>query len=191
MQQMTLEKNIPVSFGTIEGNIYGGPFRRYLKGTRRLVGVKMAAEIDHPYDFKVDTEDFSIPEQSDMQRGILFGLQALSKGNDVYAGCMGGIGRTGLYMACMAKVMIQYAEATGADLPVPNTPVAYVRAHYLGHAVETASQQNFVARFDTSPMLAWLGHYHQPQVQTVEKVVYLGPVSWVLHSLQAAFKAVP
>lgn len=191
MNQMTLEKSIPVAFGNITGNVYGGPFRKFVKGTRRLVGIKMAQEIDHECDFTVDTEDFSVPTHEDMKRGILFGVKALSEGKDVYAGCMGGIGRTGLYMACMSKVMIDYATKTGDAPPVPNEPVRFVRSHYLPHAVETKEQQAFVSRFNTSPVLAWLTEYHRVPVQEVEKVVYLGPISWLIHATQAIFKPVP
>lgn len=193
---MNLVKGIPVSFGTIEGMVFGGPFRNYKPGTRRLVGIKMAQEIDHPHDFKVDTEDYSVPSQADMQAGIMFALENLSVGRDIYAGCMGGIGRTGLFMACMAKVMIEYSPMAGMDYPVPPNPVAYVRAHYLSHAVETNGQQAFVAAFDTAPALKWLEDYHyvpKPLVTThtievpVEKVVYLGPVSWTLYTMRKMF----
>lgn len=194
-QEMNLIKGIPVNFGTISGTVFGGPFRKFVPGTRRLVGIKMAKEISHPHDFKVDTEDFSVPTQEDMQLGIKFALEQLVKGNDIYAGCMGGIGRTGLFMACMASVMIDYSKCAGDPPPVPGASVAYVRAHYLGHAVETEEQQKFVADFDTEPSVDWLMLFNNPEpkveVQVVEKIVYLGPLSWALHSFGNMFQPRP
>lgn len=185
MTTMKLEKSIPVTLGTIQGRIYGGPFVKYVPGTRRLVGVKMAEEIEHPSDFRVDTKDFSTPDMNDMQVGILFGIKALSDGKDVYAGCMGGIGRTGLYMACMAKVMADFATARGENLPVPADPVKYVRAHYIPHAVETTKQMDFVRNFDTSDMVAWLEAHHKKNIVYVDRVQYLSPWAWVKQCLFA------
>jgi hypothetical protein len=190
--QMTLDKSMPVEMGKIHGNLYGGPFRKYVPGTRRLVGIKMAEEVEHPHDFKVDTEDFSVPKAHDMAQGIQFGLQELSKGNDLYVGCMGGIGRTGLYMACMAKVMFDYRAETGhQDLPRVD-PVDYVRHHYIPHAVETSLQKAFVSDFDTSPWVEWLKRYHQLQVVTVdrvvERIVYLSPAEWVKRVIHGVFR---
>ena len=45
---------------------------------------------------------------------------------------MGGIGRTGLFLAALAK------------LSGEKDPVAYVRKHYMPHAVETQQQQDFI-----------------------------------------------
>jgi len=198
---MELKKGIPVRFGLISGVVFGGPFRNYVPGTRRLVGVKMAQEIEHPHDFKVDTRDFSVPSQAAMQAGIMFAISNLYKGYDVYAGCMGGIGRTGLFMACMAKVQHDYFASVGEAPPRPVPPVAYVRAHYIPHAVETDEQQDFVADFDTGPAVRALGTMNkalsgQVEVRTVEsvvvneveRVVYLGPVSWLIHSARKMFK---
>ncbi|MFG3253735.1 protein phosphatase [Streptomyces sp. NPDC048172] len=51
--------------------------------------------------------------------------------------CGGGRGRTGTALACLA---IQ-------DGVPPEEAVAYVRAHYSSHAVETPWQRRFVLRF--------------------------------------------
>ena len=55
----------------------------------------------------------------------------------VEVGCVGGRGRTGTALACLAVLDgVPSAEA-----------VAYVRRHYSPHAVETSEQQSFVIRF--------------------------------------------
>jgi len=61
-------------------------------------------------------------------------------GKQLYIGCMGGWGRTGLFMALLAK-------ASGIS-----DPVAFIREQYTPHAVETKEQQDYVANFDVSPI---------------------------------------
>lgn len=126
------------------GRIYGGPYRNR---SRDYFGVKMAAEIDASFDAKCDTKDFSVPNPHDLEAALIAGGIAALQGKDLWVGCMGGIGRTGLYMAAFAKVCGH-----------PD-PVAHVRATYKGHAVETAQQQKFIADFDVTPVQAALLGY--------------------------------
>lgn len=176
---MELLKGIPVRFGDLVGFVYGGPFRKYQQGTRRLVGVKMAAEIDHPHEINIPTEDFCVPDVQAMQGGMAQAIIALHCGNDIYAGCMGGIGRTGLFMGCMAKLMNDYAK-NDSQKSVPCDPVKYVRSNYMGHAIETQEQQDYVRTFDTRPLIALLDGLLEPEVIEVpvveEKVVF--PPLW-------------
>lgn len=169
-KNMELSLGIPVIFGDRHGTVYGGPFRQYVPGTRRLVGIKMAVEIDHPHDFKVDTADFSVPTMDAMHQGIEFALLSLFKGKDVYVGCMGGIGRTGLFMGCMAKVMRDYRQTLYKVQMEGHDPVKYVRHHFKPHAIETDEQQDFVRDFDTDPHVLWLQEQFRPKV--VEKEVF-------------------
>lgn len=182
MTEMILRAGIPVDLGVFTGTVFGGKFRNYVPGTRRLVGVKMAAEINHPHDISVPTMDFSVPSLGDMQMGIMQGLQALKGGNDIYAGCMGGIGRTGLYMGCMAKVCIDYH---GGEYLGFTDPVALVRKVYLGHALETDEQQAYARGFPTQQALDWLNKLSEPEVviqkEVVEKFVEVptSPWAWI------------
>ena len=59
-------------------------------------------------------------------------------------GCLGGQGRTGLFLALLAKVW------GIAD------PVKYVRRVYLRRAVETRDQEEWVADFEASGLRRWL-----------------------------------
>jgi len=193
LKSMALDKGIPFEAGDVKGTIFGGPYRDYHEGTRRLVGVKMAEEIDHPHDISVPVEDFSIPTPDEMQAGVLGSISYMARGNDIYAGCMGGIGRTGLFMGCMAKVMIDFHKGAYAGF---SDPVLYVRHFYKPHAIETIDQQAFVKNFNTEPALVHLDGYQwasialykrmmeeartdlnnllvNPRVKYVEKVVYL------------------
>ena len=65
-------------------------------------------------------------------------------GKRVWVGCMGGYGRTGLFLAVLAK-------ACG----VPN-PVEFVRENYHESAVETTRQRIYVRDFDVSGIQSWL-----------------------------------
>ena len=145
--------SIPLRIGRlIDTTVYGGPYR---KVPELFWGVKMAVEIDHPHMVAVDTRDFSVPEVSDLKAGIVKALMAMINEEDVYAGCMGGIGRTGIFLAALAKVQIEYRKSkhrTGRG----EDPVLYVRKHFIPHAVETKQQEEYIANLDVSDIVAWL-----------------------------------
>jgi hypothetical protein len=197
MKEQDLALGFKVQLGEqCHGTLYGGPFYKYVQGTRRMVGIKMAEEIDHPHEYAVDTEDFNVPTQEAMQKGIEAALREFHAGNDVYVGCMGGIGRTGLFMGCMAKVMGRLDElAFGV---IPEDPVKFVRANFKPHAIETDEQKAFVRDFDPAPALAVLDSF-EPVAEKIEvpvekivtkevvkeveviKHVYLSPLQWFNH----------
>jgi hypothetical protein len=123
-----------------EYRVFGGPYAARPQGT---VGLKMAAEIRAFCDISVPTEDFSVPSDADALQGLERAIEDILRGMPVYVGCMGGIGRTGLMLALIAK-------AWGEQ-----DPVGYVREHYYPHAVETKDQQHFVRNFEIPPRLRW------------------------------------
>lgn len=126
--------SMPLRFGGGLIHIYGGPYRQRPQG---MCGVKLAAEINAPCEIDLPIHDFSIPSEREAKRAILKTIAALAKGDTIYVGCMGGIGRTGLFLALLAK------SAGVKD------PVEYVRATYYSHAVETPEQKKFVENFST------------------------------------------
>lgn len=145
--------SIPLRIGRlIDTTVYGGPYR---KVPDLFWGVKMAEEIDFPHMVDIPTKDFSVPEVSVLKAGIVKALMAMINEENVYAGCMGGIGRTGIFLAALAKVQIEYRKAKhrpgrGED------PVLYVRKHFIPHAVETAQQEKYIADLDVSDIVEWL-----------------------------------
>jgi protein-tyrosine phosphatase len=100
----------------------------------------MAAEISAPCDISIPTKDFSVPHPVTMRDGLVQAIQAMVDGQMFYVGCMGGIGRTGLFLSLMAR-------ALGEE-----NPVEWVRANYDKRAVETEEQQRYVMDFDLGPV---------------------------------------
>jgi hypothetical protein len=81
--------------------------------------------------------DFRLPSDPDALRTALAEAQRRAATERVEFGCAGGHGRTGTALACLA--VLDGVPAADA--------VAYVRAHYDRHAVETGAQKRFVAAF--------------------------------------------
>jgi hypothetical protein len=86
----------------------------------------------------VDWPDFGLPADLDSFRTALAGaLERARRGDVVEVGCLGGHGRTGTSLACLAIL-------TGTP---PDEAVAWVRAHYCEKAVETDGQIRLVTDF--------------------------------------------
>lgn len=90
-----------------------------------------------PHDH-VAWPDFGLPTDLDAFRASLVALlERARNGETVEIGCLGGHGRTGTALSCLA--VLTGTPATDA--------VAWVRANYCGHAVETPAQEDLVGRF--------------------------------------------
>ena len=122
-------------FGRVQREVIGGPYR---SRPADYFGVKMAIEIKAPCDVDIPTHDFHVPSYADLDKGVRASLMPIARNQKVYAGCMGGIGRTGLFMGALAKTL---------NLP---EPVKYVRANFKSHAIETKQQQDFVNSYKPS-----------------------------------------
>ena len=80
---------------------------------------------EYGVDIWVPIPDFQVPSErqlAQVENALERAFAAALDGKRVYVGCAGGYGRTGLFLALMAKV------AGVKD------PVAYVRLHYNSHA---------------------------------------------------------
>jgi hypothetical protein len=85
-----------------------------------------------------DWPDFGVPEDVDVFRRALTDLLDRARtGESVEVGCLGGHGRTGTTLACLAVL-------TGTPA---GEAVAWVRANYCEKAVETDKQEELVATF--------------------------------------------
>jgi hypothetical protein len=86
----------------------------------------------------IDWEDFGLPTNPEVAaQQIVDAFRRARRGELVEVGCLGGRGRTGTVLACMA-VLAGVPTAEG---------VAWVRANYLPQAVETADQEAWVRWF--------------------------------------------
>jgi protein-tyrosine phosphatase len=86
----------------------------------------------------VEWPDFGVPADIDSFRAALAdALERARRGEIVELGCLGGHGRTGTALACLATL-------TGTP---PNEAVEWVRANYCEKAVETDEQLRLVTDF--------------------------------------------
>ncbi|MEV7967729.1 protein-tyrosine phosphatase family protein [Sphaerisporangium sp. NPDC088356] len=81
--------------------------------------------------------DFWLPSDRTAAGDALREAWARAETERVEIACLGGSGRTGTALACLAVL----------DGVPGREAVAYVREHYSSHAVETPWQRRFVARF--------------------------------------------
>jgi hypothetical protein len=86
----------------------------------------------------VEWRDFGVPDDVEGLRVALNDLlERARRGDTVEVGCLGGHGRTGTALACLAVLTgTPAAEAVG-----------WVRANYCTKAVETDEQEAFVTAF--------------------------------------------
>lgn len=106
---------------------------------RSLLRRKPAWQPDWPAEW-IDWPDFRTPRDDRKAAAQISAAYERAKaGERVEVACGGGNGRTGTVIACMAVL----AGHPAADA------VAWTRAHYRRHAVETPGQKRWVARFAT------------------------------------------
>ncbi|MDD9371995.1 MAG: hypothetical protein PV358_17880 [Acidimicrobiales bacterium] len=88
-----------------------------------------------------DWPDFEVPDDTGaLRRALLALLQRARAGDAVEIGCLGGHGRTGTALACLAVL-----TGTPAD-----EAVAWVRERYCAKAIETDRQIAFAEGFGAS-----------------------------------------
>lgn len=83
----------------------------------------------------VKCKDFGCPDRRVLESVMKRAVRALINGQSLYVGCGWGRGRTGLFLAVLAKI-------AGED-----NPVEFVRRTYLREAVETPAQEQYVKEF--------------------------------------------
>jgi protein-tyrosine phosphatase len=88
----------------------------------------------------VDWPDFGVPtDTTKLTAALREALDRARRGELVEVGCLGGHGRTGTAIACLAVL-----AGLNSD------PVDWVRAAYCDRAVETAEQEEFARKFATT-----------------------------------------
>lgn len=92
---------------------------------------------------RLDWPDFGVPaDQTHMITALKSVQDRARSGQRVEIGCVGGHGRTGTVLACLAIL---------SDHP-PADAVAWVRDHYCEHAVETPEQVALIDRLHQTPL---------------------------------------
>ena len=102
-------------------------------------GLYLDTRWDPPWPHEhLDWPDFGVPEdRAGLRRALADLLDRARKGERVEVGCLGGHGRTGTALACLAVL-------TGTPT---NEALTWVRTNYCYKAVETDSQEHLVATF--------------------------------------------
>ncbi|PWS38308.1 protein phosphatase [Falsiroseomonas bella] len=117
--------------------ITGGPFDAIPEGA---FGVCLEAASEKAWlaDIALPTPDFGLPDPAALRAAVAAALAQLEAEPErpLHVGCRAGIGRTGLFLACLAR-------AAGVE----GDPLDYVRRHYLPHAAETEAQQAMARGF--------------------------------------------
>jgi protein-tyrosine phosphatase len=98
--------------------------------------------------YTIDWPDFGLPSDPEAAaRQIADAWQLATEGANVEVGCLGGLGRTGTVLACMATLAGVRRESA----------VSWVRRHYRREAVETLEQEAWVLWF-----AEWLDQQPKP-----------------------------
>lgn len=117
-----------------------GPYRDQFPGT---YGVKLTEnhQLAAKCDYHFPIPDYGVPRREDFQVLLAKLILLADDGHVPYVGCFGGIGRTGMVVAALARVL----KRLGGD-----AAIRWTRANYLGHAVETREQERLVREFDVA-----------------------------------------
>ncbi|MBR0656628.1 protein-tyrosine phosphatase family protein [Plastoroseomonas arctica] len=117
--------------------ISGGPFDALPPGANGLCLEAGAARIGEAR-WRLDIPDYQVPEPEALRLVLGSMLVAMTTAPDAayHIGCLAGLGRTGLALACLARMS-----------GIAGDPVLWVRANYHPKAVENPAQEAFVRGF--------------------------------------------
>lgn len=88
-------------------------------------------------------QDMMVPKDAaEFKNMVVWAATQVREGKKLHAGCIGGHGRTGLFLAALVQELIGEDDA-----------ISYVRKHYCDHAVETTTQVMWlVEHFGITPI---------------------------------------
>lgn len=110
----------------------------YTRTTLPDRGLYFDARWDPPWPYRtVPWQDFGVPDPDLLARELRSVVEDVRAGQTVELGCLGGHGRTGTALACLAVL---------AGAPAREA-VAAIRRDYCARAVETRAQAAFVVDF--------------------------------------------
>ncbi len=112
----------------------------YRRDTPPAFGLYLDERWDPPWPHEhLAWQDFGVPDRDELTASLERLLARARDGDLVEVGCLGGHGRTGTALACLAVL-------TGAP---PDGAVDWIRANYCPDAVETPDQRAFVESYGT------------------------------------------
>lgn len=130
---MTGPQPIVLPFGRTDRKFMAGPVRF---SQAWMWTVCLTSHVAIPTTIHYPIQDFSVPtDLLGLEDALRRTTYALMRKEPVYVGCAGGVGRTGLFLSCLLKVL--HPDCTD--------PVRWLRKIYWPHAVETPSQEKFIA----------------------------------------------
>lgn len=136
--------------------LYCGSFRDHLPSIK---GIKLAPELNLAANYELPIVDFSIPDIGEVLLLIDWIDNNTNEDCELYLGCNGGYGRTGLIAAC---VLVAFEEQT------VTSAIETVRKLVHPHCIETQQQEKFVQDFaeilDTLPLEAAIDMAHKNQI---------------------------
>jgi len=121
--------------------IHGGScFRPKVTDADVYIGFDGGMSLGNAFPFDNGTEilfkisDGHAPRRvGEFKKLVTWTIAQLKAGKKVHAGCIGGHGRTGTFLAAIV-----------AELDGEADPIAYVRTHYCSRAIETTEQVRFL-----------------------------------------------
>ena len=126
----------------------------------------MASEIRAACDIAVPCVDFGVPNERVFRQALHLAATNLVNGKRVFIGCGYGIGRTGTFLAALAKlhheVLWRVRSASESGEIVVIDPVEEIRDVYYKGAVETKEQADFVRLLDVQWLARWLAFRIKP-----------------------------
>ena len=148
--------------------VYGGP---YHSKPDHVMGVRL--EIRTPADedtiASVDIPDFSVPRSlPEFNGALLTAITELQSGDPVWVGCMGGFGRTGMFMSALLQIEELQAIRSRWTSKIPfiyrrrvkgiaARALHRVRSEYCDRAVETKEQERWMEEvFNPLPIVKLL-----------------------------------
>lgn len=134
-------KPLPVMVDGVQRFIHGGNCNHPIKGADVIIGFDSGMRTQpgmfpfrHRYQLLYPIADMGIPANvAEFHNLIKWTIVQLSKERKVFCGCIGGHGRTGLFLAALVKETMGIEDA-----------ITYVRENYCHKVVESTKQTKFL-----------------------------------------------